>query len=182
MNQLWGAKLFRIQFRMWQIPEFFSAWFKNQYLATMRGCSPPFDPPLLIREPGDILFTSLVRQDWRYMFSIQIPSLIPERRFLNFLFCTFLPTGASTIWWFFISVTVISNDTVQCFGRNEWCQQCYLQQLWMTWSTPEDAPFLSLGAYKVDQKTIFGWKNRFFQPKWLNFANFRDSWSENCVS
>ena len=32
-----------------------------------------------------------------------------------------------------------------------------------------------LGASKVDQKTIFS-------AKWLNFANFRGSWSENCVS
>ena len=31
-----------------------------------------------------------------------------------------------------------------------------------------------LGASKVDQKTIFS-------VKWLNFANFRDSWSENCI-
>ena len=32
----------------------------------------------------------------------------------------------------------------------------------------------NLGASKVDQKTIFS-------SKWLNFANFRGSWSENGV-
>ena len=31
-----------------------------------------------------------------------------------------------------------------------------------------------LGTSKFDQKTIFS-------AKWLNFANFRYSWSENCV-
>ena len=46
----------------------------------------------------------------------------------------------SQIWWIFKSDTVISNDTVQCFGRNE-CQKCYLQQLWIPWLTPEDAQF-----------------------------------------
>ena len=35
----------------------------------------------------------------------------------------------SQIWWFFRSCTVLSNLTVQCFDQNEWCQQCYLQQL-----------------------------------------------------
>ena len=46
----------------------------------------------------------------------------------NFLFCTVLPPGASKVYQtrklddFFKSDTVIFNDTVQCFSRNQWCQ------------------------------------------------------------
>ena len=39
---------------------------------------------------------------------------------------------------------------VQCFSRNKWCQQCCLQQLWISWTTPEDTLF----SYK-DHKNHF---------------------------
>ena len=83
----------------------------------------------------------------------------------------------SQISWFFKSDTVISNDTVQYFGRNEWFQECYLQQLWIPWVMTNSwrCTIFLLGASKFDQKIIFS-------AKWLNFANFRDSWSENCLS
>ena len=64
---------------------------------------------------------------------------------INFLFCTVIPLGASKVDQthkyddFFKSDTDISNDTVQCFDLNKWCQQYYLQQLWIPWPTAEDA-------------------------------------------
>ena len=91
------------------------------------------------------------------------------------------PSGSLRSWpnsqilWFFRTYTVFSYLTGQCFDPNEWCQKCYLQQLWIaTMTNSRRCTVFLLGAYKVDQKTIFS-------MKWLNFANFRGSWSENGV-
>ena len=50
---------------------------------------------------------------------------------INFLFCTVVPPGASKVdqTHKIRSYTILSDFTGQCFDRNEWCQQCYLQQL-----------------------------------------------------
>ena len=53
---------------------------------------------------------------------------------INFLFCTVLPPGTSKIDLThkvddFLNLIVISNDTVQCFGRNKSCQKLRYKQL-----------------------------------------------------
>ena len=49
----------------------------------------------------------------------------------NFLFCTVLPLGASKVEfdYFLKSDTVISNDTVPCFGRDKICHKLHYKQL-----------------------------------------------------
>ena len=47
---------------------------------------------------------------------------------INFLLCTILPPGASKVnqtrkFDYFLNLTVIFNDTVQCFNRDKSCQK-----------------------------------------------------------
>jgi len=99
----------------------------------------------------------------------------------SFLFRTVLPPGASKVdqtckFDDFLNLTqlfsmtpnsvlVVMNDVNNVIYNNFVAHDQF----------KEKYTGFSLGAYKVDQNTIFS-------TKWLNFSNFRDSWSENCVS
>ena len=98
----------------------------------------------------------------------------------NFLFCTVLPPGASKVdqtrkFDDFLNLTQLFSMTPYSVlvGINNVNNVIYNN--FVSNGQLLNMHRLLTRANKVDQKTIFS-------TKWLNFVNFRDSWSENCVS
>ena len=99
---------------------------------------------------------------------------------INFLFWTVLPPGASKVdqthkFDDFLNLTQLFPITPdRVFVERNDVNNVICNNFVSHDQLPKMHRFLT-GAYKVDQKTIFS-------TRWPNFANFRDSWSENHVS
>ena len=78
----------------------------------------------------------------------------------------------SQIWWLFRSYTVLSHLTRQCFGRNEWCQQCYLQQVWISCMTNSwRCTVFLLGENSVRKQCKLTKKRFFLRNGWFFLRN-----------